>query len=269
MAPGSIKIGTSGWHFEDWVGEFYPHRVAKNRWLEYYAARFPIGEINSTYYRIPTPKSMQGIATRTPEEFRLFAKVHAEVTHHRKEPQTSLHGLLIALEPLRKCEKLLGLLAQFPGGIHYSNENLDYVLELLHFCDGVPLCVEFRHRSWLTDGVFKALRDGRISWVCADEPQLPELMPLKLVRTTEIGYVRLHGRNGNAWYGGGVDRYDYDYSVEELKSFGKSFISFAEEAKHIFVLFNNCHHGQAPRNAWWLQNWLNAISETETPRDTP
>jgi uncharacterized protein YecE (DUF72 family) len=262
MQPAAISIGTSGWRFEDWAGNFYPLRVPKTKWLEYYAARFPVGEINSTYYRIASPSTYRAIAARTPPNFRVFAKVHSDVTHQRQNPAASLKALLLSLQPLRDAGKLDGLLAQFPGSFHGMPDNLEYVLELRSYCENVPLCVEFRHRSWADGDVFRVFRAHHITWVCADEPALEGLMPLELTATTDLLYLRLHGRNAQAWYGG-AERYNYNYSEKELANVGRAVLEESSGARRGVIFFNNCHHGQAPRNAWWFQQWLTGFLEKE------
>jgi len=257
MQPATIEIGTSGWKFDDWAGPFYPVRVPQSRWLEYYAARFSIGEINSTYYRIAPRSVYAAIARKTPDHFRVLAKVHADVTHKRQDPDGSLRALQAALQPLRESGKLIGLLAQFPGGFHLGPESLEYVARLRDQCEGENLCTEFRHRSWLCDEAIESLRSAGITWVCPDEPELPDLLPFKLVTTTDLLYVRLHGRNAPAWRNPRVgDRYDYDYSESELTSLGERLLDFQAPVTRAYVLFNNCYAGQAPRNAWWLKAWL-------------
>lgn len=260
MHPDLIRVGTSGWVFDDWAGAFYPLRVPRSRWLEYYAARFPIGELNSTYYRIAPAKTYAAISRKTPDHFRLFAKVHADVTHTRCDALASLRQLLDALKPVQEAGKLAGLLAQFPGEFHYADANLDYALRLQDDCRPLPLAVEFRNRSWLRDDVHERLRAAGITWVCPDEPALPDLLPLRLLATTELLYIRLHGRNSRTWYHPQTgDRYDYDYSPDELTAIAKTALEHAGTAKQIFVYFNNCHAGQAARNAQWLMLWLQSI----------
>ncbi|MDD5088438.1 MAG: DUF72 domain-containing protein [bacterium] len=258
MVPLDISVGTSGWKFDDWAGTFYPLRVPKNKWLEYYAARFPIGEINSTYYRIAPPSVYDAIARKTPSEFRLFVKVHGDVTHSRSDPLGSLRCLLQAIQPLRESGKLLGLLAQFPREFRFSASNLSYLLMLAERCSGACLCVEFRHGSWVCEEAIAPLRENGIAWVTPDEPALPDLVPFRLITTADIAYIRLHGRNATAWRDPSAgDRYDYDYSEQELTTIGEAILRSEVSVKAGYILFNNCHLGQAPRNAWWMQTWLN------------
>jgi uncharacterized protein YecE (DUF72 family) len=257
MRASDIEIGTSGWKFDDWAGLFYPLRVPKARWLEYYAARFSIGEINSTYYHIGSSRAYEAIARRTPDSFRLYAKVHADVTHARTDPEQSLHLLLDAMKPLVESGKLLGLLAQFPGSFRASTVALDYVLALRNFCISVPLCVEFRNRSWDTVETLEKLRRSDITWVCPDEPDVQELLSFRLQTTSHLFYLRFHGRNAAAWYDSRAGNcYDYNYSAEELTDFGRALLKSETAVKKAHILFNNCYSAQAPQNALWLKEWL-------------
>lgn len=257
MQPCDISVGTSGWKFDDWAGTFYPLRVPKSHWLEYYAARFPIGEINSTYYRVAPPSVYAAIARKTPPEFQLFVKVHSDVTHSRSDPARSLSSLLQAVTPLAESGKLLGLLAQFPGEFRFGGENLEYLFGLAKACGEVRLCAEFRHRSWMTVDAFAQVRERNVTWVTPDEPELPDLLPFLITATSDIVYLRLHGRNSAAWHDRRAgNRYDYNYTEEEMTRIGDDLLRFTGSARKGYILFNNCHLGQAPRNAWWLQTWL-------------
>ncbi len=269
MRPADIKIGTSGWKFEDWAGVFYPHRVPQTKWLEYYAARFPVGEINSTYYRIARVATYEAIAKRTPARFQVLAKVHGDVTHIRDNPANSLRLLLAAFQPLIESEKLIGLLAQFPASFRYSPVNVDYVFRLRDSCQSIPLCVEFRHKEWLCDEVFASLNDHNLVWVTPDEPPLSDLLPFRPLVTSHFYYIRMHGRNANTWYNSQAgNRYDYNYSEEQLKKLGNWLLAPQTDGVKGYVLFNNCHLGQAPSNAWWLKTWLEEQDSSNTDRET-
>jgi uncharacterized protein YecE (DUF72 family) len=257
MRPQDIKIGTSGWRFADWAGTFYPLRVPQTKWLEYYAARFSVGEINSTYYRIPPAKSFATINAKTPDGFEILAKVHGDVTHARKDVADSMQRLLASLMPLRESKKLIGLLAQFPTSFHFSNESARYLEGIRDLSSGIPLSVEFRHHSWDCDEAVEQIRSAGLTWVSVDEPALDGLMLPRLRVTSEIAYVRLHGRNTAAWYNRTAgDRYDYDYSEQELEEWGQRILAEENSVRRAYVLFNNCYHGQAPRNAQWLMKWM-------------
>ncbi|MBU1636647.1 DUF72 domain-containing protein, partial [bacterium] len=222
-----------------------------------YSARFNVGELNSTYYRLPSAATINAIGKRTPDHFRIFVKLHADATHERKDPDSSVGSLLSSLKPLRDSGKLLGVLAQFPASFKYSDENIRYLLHLRALTNEIRLCAEFRDRSWDSDSTRGIMRSENITWVVPDEPQLPNLLTPELFTTSDIIYVRLHGRNARNWYHPEAgDRYDYDYSQEEMTEWGKRLIDFKEEISGGYLFFNNCHLGQAVKNATWLFQWI-------------
>jgi uncharacterized protein YecE (DUF72 family) len=257
MRAENIEVGTSGWHFEDWAGVFYPLRVKKDHWLEYYSSRFNVGELNSSYYRLPSSATVDAIQHRTPVHFKLFVKLHGDVTHVRKDPATSVKALLNTIEPLQSSGKLLGLLAQFPASFKHSAENEKYLLLLKSLTESSRLCVEFRDCSWDNDSVRRMMRSEQMTWVCPDEPELPYLIKPEIHVTSDILYVRLHGRNRKTWYDTAAgDRYDYSYSESELEEWGKTTLNFKQELPGGYLFFNNCHLGQAVKNATWLFYWI-------------
>jgi uncharacterized protein YecE (DUF72 family) len=123
--------------------------------------------------------------------------------------------------------------------------------------EGEPLFVEFRHSSWITPELEPSLREHRIGYCAVDEPQLEGLLPPLTLLTTEDAYVRLHGRNARTWWGRGEgDRYDYDYNREELGEWLRKIAALAEQARRTYLFFNNCHAGQAARNASLMKEML-------------
>jgi uncharacterized protein YecE (DUF72 family) len=252
-----ISVGTSGWSFDDWVGVYYPYKLSKADWIRFYARDFPVAEINSTYYRIASPRTYALLDSRTPANFEFFAKVHADVTHGRKDESSSMRALQDCLKPLSDSGKLKGLLAQFPPSFHFESESKDYLRRLRDLSGEIPLHVEFRHESWWKDEVFDFLRSEGICYVSVDAPSLPRLMISGMRPVGNILYVRFHGRNAAAWWSRDKgERYNYLYSEAELEQHGNAVLGFAETVKHAYLLFNNCHTGQAVRNAKWLKLWF-------------
>lgn len=252
-----IRVGTSGWSFADWVGTYYPYKLQKSDWIRFYARDFRLAEINSTYYRIASPKTYAALDLRTPRDFEFFAKPHADVTHDRKDAASSMRALRECLKPLIDSGKLKGYMAQFPTSFRQTPQSEDYLLSVRDLIGDIPLFVEFRHESWWKDEVFDFLSDAQIHYVSVDEPRLPSLMISGLKVIGDILYVRLHGRNAAAWWNRSKgDRYDYLYSESELERCGQAMLEVANKAKHSYILFNNCHAGKAVQNAKWLTLWL-------------
>jgi uncharacterized protein YecE (DUF72 family) len=257
-AVPEIVIGTSGFSFVDWIGPFYPAGMKRADMLAFYAERFAAVEINATYYRIPPPSTMESLDHRTPPGFEFLLKAHQSMTHEKKAPDPATFDAFRACAaPLVRSGKLRGVLLQFPWSFR-PNQGARKRLDLLaaELAELRPLFVEFRHGSWLTERVFRYLEERGIGYCSVDEPALPGLVPPVTHLTADHAYVRLHGRNEKTWWGGGGDRYDYDYSPGELKEWVAKIRELAEKASKTYVFFNNCHAGQAARNALLMRDML-------------
>ncbi len=255
--PAEILLGTSGYSFADWVGPFYPPGLRSGDFLSFYSRHFDTVEVNSTYYRIPHPRVIEQMEKKTPAGFHFVVKLHGSFTHERMIDPNVVLEFRAALEPLKQAGKYDGVLAQFPWAFRSTPENRTYLASLRAALEEEPLFVEFRHESWLEPPLEDSLRSQRIGYCVVDEPRLPGLVPPDLLVTTEQAYVRFHGRNANNWWGrGGGDRYDYDYSAGELKEWVQKVGELAERARRIYLFFNNCHAGQAARNAKLMQELL-------------
>lgn len=244
-----IRVGTSGYSFEDWRGEFYPEEIEKGKMLDHYTKFFRTVEINSTYYRIPHPAVMANIVKKAPEGFDFMIKVPQSFTHRRQDIDKDVEQYREALKPFDESGKLAGLLAQFPYSFKFGADSLDYVSIVRHAVAPHPLYVEFRHKSWVNRTMYDRLRAENIGYVCVDEPPLSGLLEPDLFATTDTAYARLHGRNAEKWWDGGPLRYDYDYSKEELQEWREKIRKIQDKVKKIYVYFNNCHLGQAAKNA--------------------
>ncbi|MEW5701424.1 MAG: DUF72 domain-containing protein [Candidatus Zixiibacteriota bacterium] len=253
---GTIRVGTSGYSFPDWVGTFYPEDIAKGKMLDHYVQHFDTVEINSTYYRTPHPAVMRNIERKTPPGFEFIVKTPQTFTHERKGIAEAIPPFLDAIAPLAESGKLAGLLAQFPWSFRYNDANLDYIIGHAPLFDGTPLFVEYRHDSWLALPVKEALARAGIGYCNVDQPRLPHLLPPESAATTDVGYVRMHGRNAAHWWGGGPLRYDYAYSDPELSEWVGRLDQLRHQVGKVFVFFNNCHLGQAVRDARRLKDML-------------
>jgi len=250
MTKGNILIGTSGYSFEDWRGTYYPQDIQKGKMLDFYAKDFQTVEINSTYYRIPNPAVFYHLSNKTNENFEFIVKVHQEVTHKYKKPYESLLELKKAIQPLVDSEKMHGYLAQFPWKFKFHPTKLAYIKRVSDACQPFPLFVEFRHESWLRDVAYRFFKDNEIGYCCVDEPQLRGLLPPQDIVSTKTGYVRFHGRNSTTWWDTSKgDRYDYNYSSEELKDWLQRIRAMRDKSEKLYLFFNNCHMGQAVINA--------------------
>lgn len=257
MGSARILVGTSGYSYRDWVGPFYPAGTKTQDFLSFYASHFDTLEVNTTYYGIPKPEVLARMAERTPEHFRFVVKLNQAMTHDQSLDTTTFRNFRAAIEPLKRAYKYDGLLAQFPWAFQRTDENRKYLAALRKQLDDEPLFVEFRHDSWMVPELAPSLREYRIGYCSVDEPALPHLVPKVAMRTTDDAYVRFHGRNGAAWWGGDRGgRYDYDYRREELEEWIGKIRDLADRARRVYLFFNNCHAGQAARSAKLMQELL-------------
>jgi uncharacterized protein YecE (DUF72 family) len=261
---GNLRIGTSGYSFEDWRGVFYPGELPKGKMLDFYAQHFDTVEVNSTYYRIPSRHVFYHMGQKTSDGFHFIVKVHAGVTHKRQGPADSIHALLEAVQPLEEAGKLQGFLAQFPYSYKNNPANRDYLKSVREMLGDHRFFVEFRHRSWLTEKVLNGLREFDMGYVSVDEPQLGLMMPPEVHVTNGVGYLRLHGRNADNWYDSNRgDRYDYLYTEQELRDWLPRIGQLVSHASLTYLFFNNCHVGHAVKNARMMKELLSR------PADVP
>ncbi len=262
----SIRVGTSGFSFADWRGNFYPADIDKGRLLDYYVQKFDTVEINSTYYGIPQPRVFENMARKAGKargKFDFMVKVPQSFTHRRTDLESDRRKFIEAVRPLAMAGKLSGLLAQFPYSFKYAPDNLDYVAICREAVDPHQLYVEFRHNSWVNRTMYDRFRAEGIGYVAVDEPALPGLLNPDCFATTDTAYVRLHGRNAEQWWDGGQLRYDYSYSDDELAYWKGKLAKTMKKVKEAYVFFNNCHLGQAARNAGQFSEMISS-QPTET-----
>ena len=288
---GEILVGITSWTEPTLIesGRFYPDwaRSAEAR-LRYYASQFPIVEVDSTYYALPSERTGGLWATRTGDNFvfdikafRLFTQhptspaalpkdireaLPAEVREKSKlyyrdipsELQDELwHRFEQALLPLDSAGKLGVILFQFPPWFYPGNQQFEYIIACQQKLPQYRVAVEFRHVSWVNERnmerTFSFLRENNLPYVCVDEPQgFQSSVPPVVAATSDISLVRFHGRNKENWEKPGItaaERFNYLYGEEELREWAPAMKSLASQTRQLHVLFNNCHHDKAVVNA--------------------
>ena len=264
---GELLIGTSGYSYDDWVGPVYPPGTRKSEFLEYYARRFRMTELNFTYYRLPDAAGLRAIATKTPSGFRFTVKAHQSLTHERgPEWRRAAERFAEAVRTLtsvpirpddpasaggqRHEDRLAGVLLQFPFRFHYEPENRHYLASLTDALKPLRLFVEFRNHEWDQESVWREMERREVGLVVPDLPRLDGLPRPGARLTAPWGYVRFHGRNAREWWSGtNVTRYDYLYSADELREWVTPVHLMVREAEAVIVTFNNHFAGQAVENA--------------------
>ena len=226
--------------------------------LSYYVQHlgFRTVEINYTYYRIPSAKTMESMVRRSDEHFDFTVKCSREMTHDIiRHDQTladnpgAFTQFLEGVRPLVEAGRLGCLLAQFPYSFPKTRPNIEYLLRCRERVGDIPFVVEFRHKSWVSPQTFPSLRRHDIGFCVVDEPPLAQLMPFVPEVTSDIAYMRLHGRNPQWFTALRDERYNYSYTKAELAYFVDAVQHMEKQAKRVYVFFNNCHHGQAALNA--------------------
>ena len=257
-----VFFGPAGWSYADWRGTVYPEPLPPRfNHLAFLAGQFDFVEVNTSFYRIPSPALTRGWVDKTAAcpNFCFWLKLHQSFTHERKLEKQMVEGFHACLQPLAASGKLTGLLAQFPYSFHFDQGNLAYLQELAGHFNAYPLAVEFRHQSWLEDEVLTVFKKNNLIWTNIDQPQISASLSLTaLVTGKEMAYLRLHGRNYKDWFSGqGRDsRYDYSYTASELGRLAEVVSRLKEQARKVFVSGNNHYKGSAVKNLLQLKEIL-------------
>jgi uncharacterized protein YecE (DUF72 family) len=230
-----LRVGTSGWHYRDWRGAFYPQRLPTRRWLEYYAARFGTVELNNTFYRLPNPARFSSWKAQTPDDFLFTVKASRFLTHYRRlhDPEEPSERLLAAAGALD--EKLGPVLLQLPPNLGVDVPALARVLDA--FGDRVRVVCEFRDASWYCDEVYDLMSARDVSLCLTDRRNRHG----PLVRTASWGFVRLHE---------GIATPRPHYGNRALARWVDRVAEMWATTNDCFVYFNNDHAGCAVRDAF-------------------
>jgi uncharacterized protein YecE (DUF72 family) len=237
-----IRVGTSGYSYPEWRGSFYPERCPTARMLPYYAERFDTVELNNTFYRMPTPKTIAGWAAETPAGFVFALKASRRITHlaRLRDVAEPVRYLLEAVRALG--DKLGPLLFQLPPNFRKDPERLDACLALVP--PAFRLAVEFRHDSWFDEQVYEILRARNAALCVADT----EAGTTPLVATADFGYLRLRDR---------------EYSRAELSIWAST--ARRIEWRDAFVYFKHEESGTGPALARALVALLAAAPGAGAP----
>lgn len=289
----NIQVGTASWTDKSLIQSkrFYPKGCssAEDR-LRFYSARFPMTEVDSSYYALPSERNSHLWVERTPAGFTFNVKAFRLFTGHQTPkqalPRDIAHELApyfrekrniyyrdvpdslrdelwnrfeSAVRPLKEAGKLTALHFQFAPWVTPSPAWMAHIEECVGRLPGYQLASEFRNRSWFNgdhDGETLALeRDLGLAHVVVDEPQgsaksIPQVWE---VASPKLIVVRLHGRNEGMWDAKGLaaasDRFDYDYSDEELYELAGPIRTIAKKVARVQVINNNNNEDQNVRNA--------------------
>lgn len=252
-----LYIGTAGYSYKDWIGPFYPEGMKDRDMLSYYAMHFDFVEVNSSYYHMPRLQLFESMREKTQDKFRFAVKLFGGFTHERNIGAKEAGQFKYAVSPLLESGKLICLLVQFPYSFHFNIQNMDYIKQIRMWFEGFEINIEFRNQNWMKREVVELLKNENLGFVCVDEPRIKGLIGNVVAVTSNVSYLRMHGRNAEKWYGGkGSERYDYLYSRDELIEWVSKIKELEGKSGITVVSFNNHPIGKAVINAKGLKELM-------------
>jgi len=260
-AKAKLWTGPSGWSYEDWHGAVYPLTKPRGfKPLAYLAKYFNAVEVNSSFYRMPTPRMTGAWPALVPEGFRFAFKLTQTFTHQRDAFPSAMdvRAFCEGVEPVRAAGLLGPVLMQFPWSFRYTDEAVDWLRRLAENFPDFDRFIEVRHLSWAQPDAIEQLR--RFGGYCnIDQPRLHDCIGPTQHVLGENAYVRLHGRNAKSWFADNVatfERYNYLYSEDEIREWVERLNSICEQAENVYVFANNHYRGQGVVNALELKSLL-------------
>ena len=257
-----VRVGTSGWNYEDWRGTFYPEKLPKTKWLEFYAEYFDSIEVNATFYHEMRQSTYERWRKVTPEGFSWAVKASRFITHIKRlrdveEPLKRFFGSVSALG-----EKLGAVLFQLPPSLVFDKgvlEEFSVALREAIFAatdlpsppvtsghetisiKSVRCAIEARHKSWMEDEALDCLRSLGLGFCISDTGGR---YPYREAVTADFAYIRLHGP---------TSLYSSCYSDSELDHWAEKIIAMDCDT---YVYFDNDVAGYAPQNALTLKRFM-------------
>jgi uncharacterized protein YecE (DUF72 family) len=223
----NLHVGTSGYSYKEWKGNFYPEDLPAKEMLSYYSRRLPAVEINNTFYRLPQASMIENWKAQVPDDFRFSIKATQRITHI-KRLNNCVEETKYLLETAALLEQRLGVvLFQLPPNAKKDVDRLKAFLELLP--DQTRAAFEFRHESWLDDEIREVLRAKDCALVVSDTDEKPLT---EIISTAAWGYLRLRRTN---------------YEEKDLEEWMKRVQS--EKWSDAFIFFKHEDEGTGPKLA--------------------
>lgn len=299
----NVRVGTCGWTEQGLIeaDSFYPSlEMNAQQRLRFYASRFPVVEVDSSFYAVPSEQNSILWVERTPPHFIFNIKALGLFTQHSvitrslpvrirelmaapetAKPRVYMRSLSInaqtvlwnmfrgALEPLAEAGKLGAVLFQFPAWFTKNRDNVRY-LEALRDLLPYRIAVEFRGGGWMTEhhaaSTLQILQRNGYIYVAVDEPQgFKSSTPPVLATTAPIAMFRLHGRNAQMWEAKNLPnashRFNYLYPTSELAELTHKVGWLSEQSDEVHVLFNNNFRDYHVRNAQSFARMLGRLQK--------
>ncbi len=278
-----IYVGLTGWG--DHPDVYSETTSARDRLFDY-SGHFPVVEVDTSFYAIPSEKNVLKWIDETPDQFKFIVKGYRGMTGHLRGEKDvyfdtkadMFEAFRKAIEPFQRAGKLAAVLMQFPPWFDCQFKNVQYLRYVKQELGDFPVAIEFRNRTWYTeqyvDGTMNLLRELKFIHTVCDEPQAGEgSVPLLSIATTDTAFVRIHGRNVHGWLQNGRSQEDwrkvrclYNYNDEELREIAVHIQRLAKTTRHVYVAFNNNSGNDAAHNAKELLEILNIHYDHLAPK---
>ncbi len=229
----TIRIGTSGFSYKEWLGGFYPEKLAGSKMLAHYAQRLPTVEINYTFRAMPRREMLEKWAAQTPEHFRFALKAPQRITHFARLKEVDNPVAHFAEVASSMGTRLGPVLFQLPPNFKRDVPLLRDFLALLH--GRLRPAFEFRDKSWFDDSILQTLRECGAALCIAES----ETIASPVERTANFVYLRLRHE---------------EYDAASLKRWADRIAKMAAESDEICIFFK--HETSAPDRAMRLRALL-------------
>lgn len=233
--PKGIHIGTSGWNYDGWKGNFYPEKLSGERMLEAYAEKFDTVEVNGTFYSLPKPETIENWSAKVPDDFVFSVKASRFITHMKKlkDPKEPLDKLYRVIQAFG--EKLGPVLFQLPPNWGVDTGRLTNFLDTLS--RDFRYTFEFRDESWHCEAVYRLLEEHEAAFCFYDY----ETKQAPRRQTADFTYMRLHGPEEQAYKG--------SYRDGVLDKYAQDCLNSRKSGRSVFCYFDNDEKACAPHDA--------------------
>jgi len=245
VAKGKVHIGTSGWHYKDWRGVYYPKEVKIADWLNYYSREFRTTEINNSFYRMPSIDTVKDWTDSVPRDFKFCPKFSRYLTQMKKlkDPEEPFKRFFTTFEPMRK--KLGPILLQLPPQFPYKEDRLVEVLELIRDqYSEYKFAIEVRHDSWINKSYLDLLERYNVAFTIS---QQGVGWPYGEYLTARHVYLRFHGPE---------KLFASLYTEKMMETYAVKISSWMKAGHEVWVYFNNDWYTYAVKNARMLKEYL-------------
>lgn len=250
----TIRLGTQGWNYDAWLGAFYPTGTKAPDYLGVYSRAFSTVEIDSTFYAVPSVRSVRSWGNKVPDGFKFALKLPQEITHdNRLRESDDLTNLF--LDRARELDDKLGIVL-IQLGPDFAPAELPALAAYLPTLPTkeIAFAIEFRQRGWINDGVLALLREYNVALTLTDARWIPRKQMLALAETptSQTAYLR--------WMGPNRDFTDYSHiqvdRTRELSAWATAIKGLQTRVKTIYGFVNNHFSGHSPESVRQLQRLL-------------